>query len=139
MKKHVANTPERIEHAGSYRQTPWNETVSIAAHLYQKTDTERVEQDLVRQLIRRKLLERRLPRGRASDIWALLGEGQACDACGEPIVAKQQAVWAIATQDWVSVHFHAVCYDLWEAERLALARQGGDGQGKPPTPESHPR
>ena len=87
----------------------------------------RVDEDLVRQLIRRKLRDRRLPRGRASDIWAALGEGQACDACDEPIVAKQQAVWAIATRDWISIHFHALCYELWEVERLALARQEGDG------------
>jgi hypothetical protein len=36
-------------------------------------------------------------------------------------------IWGIASQDWVSVHFHATCYELWEAERLALSRKDGGG------------
>ena len=91
-----------------------------------------MDPDLVRQLVPRKLLERRLPRGRASDIWALLGEGQTCDGCGEPIVAKQQAVWAIATQDWTSIQFHADCYQIWDTERVALSPQGPQGRGSQP-------
>ena len=87
-----------------------------------------MDEDLIRQLIRRKLQDRRLPRGRASDISAALADGQTCDACGEPIVAKQEAVWAIATQDWISLRFHALCYELWEIERQELARQDGEAR-----------
>jgi hypothetical protein len=86
-----------------------------------------VDEERVRQLIRRKLIDQRLPRGRASNIWAAVGAGQACDACDEPIVLRQHAVWAIAWQDWMSLHFHPACYELWNLERLALARQDADG------------
>ena len=85
--------------------------------------------DDIRQLIRRRLLEGRLPRGRALDIWAAPGEGQSCDGCGEPIAKNQQIVWGIAAKDWMSVQFHANCYELWEAERLALSRKDGTGYG----------
>ena len=66
---------------------------------------------------------------RALDIWAAPGEGQSCDACGEPIAKNQQIVCGIAAKDWMSVQFHAHCYELWEAERLALSRKDGTGYG----------
>ena len=73
----------------------------------------------MRQLIRRRLLEGRLPRGRAVHIWAAPGDGQACDGCGTPIAPNQQIVWAIATRDWMSIQFHEDCFQIWDAERLA--------------------
>jgi len=86
-----------------------------------------MDSTLVRQLIRHRLLEGRLPRGRAVDIWDAPGEGQTCDGCDDPIARDQMMIWGIASQDWVSVHFHATCYELWEAERLALSRKDGGG------------
>ena len=86
-----------------------------------------MDKTLVRQLIRHRLLEGRLPRGRAVDIWYASGEGQTCDGCGDPIGRNQMMTWGIASQDWFSVHFHATCYELWEVERLALPRKDGGG------------
>ena len=79
-----------------------------------------MDEDLVRQLVRRKLQDGRLSRSRAVDIRATPGDGQACDGCGEPIARKQQIVWAIATRDWTSIQFHDDCFLIWEAERLVV-------------------
>jgi len=136
MNKHVAETRERSDYPWQLSANTREWSRSDAAYLYRETEPERVDQDLVRQLIRRKLRERRLPQGRASSIWAAVGQGQACDACGEPIVLRRDAVWAVAWQDWMSLHFHPDCYELWNLERLALARQDGGGRDNSPTPES---
>ena len=38
--------------------------------------------------------------------------------------------------EWMSVFFHADCYEVWDAERLALADQDRDVQGGSVTTES---
>jgi hypothetical protein len=88
----------------------------------------RMSENHVRQLIRHRLLERRLPRGRATHLRYVSGQGRECDGCGEPIHVRQKAVWGISTQDWASVRFHVDCYEIWEVERLRLARRDGDGR-----------
>jgi hypothetical protein len=87
-----------------------------------------MDEQFVRQLIRHKLLGGRLPRSRAVDVWAAPGDGQVCDGCGEPIARNQQIVWGIATRDWTSIQFHADCFQIWDAERLALSPQEPDAR-----------
>jgi len=58
-----------------------------------------MDSTLVRQLIRHRLVEGRLPRGRAVDIWDAPGEGQTCDGCDDPIARDQMMIWGIASQD----------------------------------------
>jgi hypothetical protein len=85
-----------------------------------------MDEALARELIRRKLHARRLPRSRALGIWARPGTGQACDGCGEPIAPEQQIVWGIATLDRMSIEFHDHCFEIWDSERLAVPRQESD-------------
>jgi hypothetical protein len=40
-----------------------------------------------------------------------------CDGCGEPMT-RNQKMWGIAARDWVSIQFHADCFQIWEVERL---------------------
>jgi hypothetical protein len=82
-----------------------------------------MDEHLARQLIRRRLHEGRLPRNRAAEIRAAPGDGQACDGCGAPIARNQQNERGIATRDRTSIQFHEDCYQIWDAERLALPRQ----------------
>jgi hypothetical protein len=82
-----------------------------------------VDETLIRQLVRRKLLEGRLPKSRVIDFWDIPGDGQACDGCGEPMARNQTTRWGIAVRDWMSIQFHVTCFQIWEAERLALCRR----------------
>jgi hypothetical protein len=79
-----------------------------------------MDEFLSRQLIRRKLHEGNLPRGQARDIWAAPGGGQTCDGCDEPIARSQEIGWRMVTRDWISIQFHDDCFQIWDAERLAL-------------------
>jgi len=78
-----------------------------------------MEEESRRQLIRRRLVERLLPRVHAVDVWDGVGDGRLCDACEAPITANQHAIQAIASL-WSSLYLHAECFDLWRAERLAV-------------------
>jgi hypothetical protein len=54
-----------------------------------------------------------------------MGDGRPCDAY-QPIGAKQKAVLAMVSLEWMSVRFHVDCYEVWDAERLALAEKTGN-------------
>ena len=77
-----------------------------------------MDRALVQQLVRRKINDRRLPRGRAVAIREMLGDGRPCNACGEPISPREKFVLAMVSLDWRSVRFHGDCYEVWDAERL---------------------
>ena len=81
-----------------------------------------MDQDLVREVIRHRLRERRLPLGRAVGIRETQGDGRPCNACEEPVDSKQRAVVVMVSREWMSVHFHQDCYIAWETERAALTR-----------------
>ena len=87
-----------------------------------------VDEDLVRQLIQHRLREHRLPQGRAVGLRETRGDGRPCDACDQPIGAKQEAVLAMVSLEWMSVRFHVDCYQVWDVERLALSEKDGDGR-----------
>jgi hypothetical protein len=66
------------------------------------------------------LIERLVARVHAVDVWDGPGDGRPCDGCGRRVTRYQAAVSAIASQ-WLSVYFHAECYDIWNSERLAVS------------------
>ena len=88
-----------------------------------------MDEDLARQLIRRKLQDGRLPWHRAVDISVAPGDGQTCDGCGSPIAKNQQIVWAVATRDWMSIQFHDTCFQIWDAERSLIRKRQGESAG----------
>jgi hypothetical protein len=75
---------------------------------------------IAQQVIRRKLLDHQLPRGRTTPLWNASGQERVCDGCDEKIDPQDKAVWGIAVRDWGVLYLHATCYELWEAERLTL-------------------
>jgi hypothetical protein len=79
-----------------------------------------VDSNLVREVIRRKIADGSLPKGRAVDHWDVPGTGYTCDGCGEPMMRNQNTHWGVVVQDWMSIQLHADCFQIWEAERLAL-------------------
>jgi hypothetical protein len=79
-----------------------------------------MDEVITQQVIRRKLLDHRLPRGRAPDLWHASGQERVCDGCDEKIDSQDTAVWGITVRDWGVLYFHATYYQLWKAERLTL-------------------
>jgi hypothetical protein len=87
---HVCHSP------ALWRRTPGRDAHIGKTYVQRSIDTEptmakmqtRMDEALARQLIRHKLLECRLPRSRAVDIWAAPGDGQICDGCAEPIAIE---------------------------------------------------
>jgi hypothetical protein len=91
-----------------------------------------MDKALLQELVRHRINERRLPLGRAVGILERLGDGQPCDACQEPISAYEKTIVAMVSLEWMSVCFHADCYELWDAERSAIFNENGRG-GQSPT------
>lgn len=87
-----------------------------------------MDRDLLHELVRLKLKDNRLPRGSAVGIretGRLSSNGRRCNACDQGISPNQQAVLVMVSLEWMSVFFHAECYQVWDAERLALAEHDG--------------
>jgi hypothetical protein len=76
-----------------------------------------------RLIIRRRIQDRRLPSGRAIDVLDGIGDGRPCDACADVIRPDQPAVRAIISFDWLSVRFHAECFEIWDLERFSARQQ----------------
>ena len=74
----------------------------------------------LRQLIRDKLRDARLPIDSIPRIWGGQGSGEACDAC-EDIVTKDVLIMegVSASRTGQSVQFHVRCFYMWDQERRA--------------------
>ena len=80
-----------------------------------------MDRDLVQQLIRLKLNDNRLPRDPAvgiREMGRLSSNGRQCAACDEGIGSNQKAILVMVSQEWMSLFFHADCYEMWDVERL---------------------
>ena len=73
-------------------------------------------------LVRLKIQDGRLPRGRVVQVWEAPSDGQACDICGEPVDRSQKVFWGIAAQDLMSIQFHTERFEIWEIERLGTTQ-----------------
>ncbi len=78
-----------------------------------------MDADLVRQLIRRRLEDGRLPRGRIAEVWVQSGDGQLCHCCGAILTTSQTVISGLAVEDWRAIRFHPDCFRIWEVERLS--------------------
>ena len=72
--------------------------------------------DVVRQLIRHRIEEGRLPRERTIELWQSPGFGQTCDGCGATITTAE-TMCLICGDDWRAIRFHRGCFEAWDAER----------------------
>lgn len=73
-------------------------------------------QPLIRLLIQEKLAAGRLPYHSILRYRGGTGNGETCDACEETVTKDQRA---IENRDAAArgVHFHVVCFFLWNVER----------------------
>ena len=73
--------------------------------------------DAIRTLIRRKLRDGRLPFTSVSRFWGGPADGEVCDVCEKPITKQQLVLEGIASLDKKQIHFHVLCFELWNDER----------------------
>lgn len=91
-----------------------------------------MDQGLVQELVRLKLKDGRLPQGRAVGIresGSFASDGRPCAACDERIGPNKKAVLVMVSLQWMSVFFHVDCYEVWDAEVVAISEKDGDSQG----------
>jgi hypothetical protein len=86
-----------------------------------------VDADVVRELIRRRLEDGRLPRGRMAEVRLQLGDGRLCDGCGAVIATKQTVMLGLDVEDWSEIRFHDECFQIWDEERLKDPQLGRAG------------
>ena len=71
--------------------------------------------DAVRQLIRQRIQDGRLPREGSIAWWHGAGFGRPCDGCGMPIVTGNM-MGLMRADDWRSIRFHEDCFRVWDTE-----------------------
>jgi hypothetical protein len=77
----------------------------------------------LRLLIQRKLDDGRLPHNSIPRVWGGPGNGEACDACEEPIPKNQLIMEGISLDGGKGpVQFHVKCFYLWDEVRKAPGR-----------------
>ena len=76
--------------------------------------------EAIRNLIRTKLREDRLPRDSTPRVFARPGNWQKCAACEETLAKALLMVEVYPLMNGKVVRLHHDCYTLWKEERRAL-------------------
>ena len=80
-----------------------------------------MDAEAIRDLIRQKLDDGRLPRGSVPRAFGRPGNWQRCEACEETMMKALLMMEVYPqTKDMKAVRFHGDCYTLWNEERRAL-------------------
>jgi hypothetical protein len=72
--------------------------------------------DVVRERVRHRIEDGRLPRDRTIELWHTRGFGQICHGCGLPITAAEW-MCLICADDWRTIRLHDDCHAFWVDER----------------------
>ena len=80
-----------------------------------------MEPEAIRDLIREKLTDGRLPHNGTPIFWGGPADREVCDACDKPITKKQLVMEGIAStlSDQKLIQFHIRCLQIWDVERRA--------------------
>ena len=80
-----------------------------------------MDTDAIRDLIRKKLQEDRLPRDSTPRVFRRPGNWQKCAVCEESLAKPHLMVEVYPLANGKVVRFHHDCYTLWNEERRSLA------------------
>src|SRR4030095_6862255 len=80
-----------------------------------------MEPEAIRDLIREKLTDGRLPNKSTPIFWGGPVDREVCDACDKPITKQQLVMEGIAsTLSYKKlIQFHVRCFQIWDVERRA--------------------
>ena len=73
----------------------------------------------VRQVVRSKIADGRLPRDRIGKVSATYGADELCDACSAS-VPPEEVLYKLARAGSAGFVFHAACFALWRDERNSM-------------------
>jgi hypothetical protein len=77
---------------------------------------------LLRDLIRQRIHDGRLPRTLLIELGHGHGIGTACDGCGSIIVWNQRMTVRMNADDWRTIRLHHDCFQIWDIERAVDVR-----------------
>jgi hypothetical protein len=72
---------------------------------------------VLRDLIRQRIHDGRLPRVELIELGQGYGIGQACDGCGSIVAWNQRMTVRMSRADWRTIRLHDDCFQVWDAER----------------------
>ena len=78
---------------------------------------QRMDPTLLRELIRQRIQDGRLPRTPLIELGHGQGIGQACDACGSIIAQNQRMTVRMSADDWRTLRLHDDCFQMWDIEK----------------------
>lgn len=73
----------------------------------------------VRQVVRGKIADGKLPRDRIGAVSATYGADEICDACSAS-VSPEDVLYKLARAGSGGFVFHATCFAIWRAERNSM-------------------
>jgi hypothetical protein len=83
---------------------------------------QRMDSTLLRDVIRQRIQDGRLPRTPLIELGHGQGIGQACDACGSVIAKTHRMTVRISADDWRTLRFHGDCFQVWDTEKRTNGR-----------------
>lgn len=78
----------------------------------------------VRQQIRTRIVDGRLPRDRIGRISAAFAAEEACDACSMPVSGPDVLYRLARAKSPVDLVFHSACFAAWKVERDYITSSG---------------
>ena len=78
----------------------------------------------IRAIIQLKLKAELLPKSPSGRLWAGPGANEVCSACDEKIT-KNETLYEWEIEGGGKMNMHLGCYDIWNEERLLVARRAG--------------
>ena len=77
----------------------------------------------LRNLVRSKLVDGRLPQNSIPRMWGGPSNGEMCDACNEKVGPNQFVMEAVSTDlEKRALQFHVECFYMWDSERTVPGR-----------------
>jgi hypothetical protein len=70
----------------------------------------------LRLTIRHKIIAGLLPGAPPKKVWATVGDGRPCAACGDPIKAHETEMELEMPAGRASIRLHRACFGIWREE-----------------------
>ena len=82
-----------------------------------------MDETLLRDLIRQRLNDGRLPRTLLIELGHGHGIGKTCDGCGSTIAWSERMTVRISVDDWRTLRLHEDCFEVWDTEKHTDGRR----------------
>ena len=70
----------------------------------------------IRQIVRQKLADRRLPHNSIPRVWGGPANGESCQAC-EEVISQSEFIIEGISENGRGIQLHVECFYIWDSER----------------------